>query len=86
MDKPVLAAAQLERERQAIEDAFAHVDRTAFSVVSLHDEPDDTAYWLSRTPYERMLAVEMLRRIVYGYDPTAARLQRVFEVTELESS
>jgi hypothetical protein len=86
MDKTVFTAANMEQERRAIEDAFAHVDRTAFSVVSLHDEPDDTVYWLSRTPYERMLAIEMLRRIVYGYDPTAARLQRVFEVAELVSS
>ena len=63
---------------------FDHIDRTAFSVVSLHDEPDDKAYWLSKTPAERMQAMEYMRQIAYGYDPATERLQRVFEVAQLE--
>jgi hypothetical protein len=34
------------------------VDKTAFSVVSLQDESDEIAYWRSKTPSERLQAVE----------------------------
>lgn len=57
------------------------IDRTAFTVASLFDEPDEKSYWLSKTPYERLEAVELMRQIIYGYDPSATRLQRVLEVT-----
>lgn len=60
------------------------IDRTAFSVVPLGDEPDDRAYWLSRPVEERLAAVELLRRINYGYDPNTARLQRILEITTVE--
>lgn len=60
------------------------MDKTAFSVVSLADELDDKAYWLSRTPQQRLETVELLRQLNYGYDPTTARLQRVFGVDELQ--
>lgn len=60
------------------------VDRTAFSVVELCDQDaDDRAFWLAKTPEERLAGVEMMRRIVYGYDPATTRLQRVFEVVDL---
>ncbi len=62
------------------------MDKTAFSVASLEDEPDGKEYWNSKTPYERLLAVEFLRQISYGYDPSTARLQRVFEIAEFEAS
>ena len=55
------------------------VDRTAFSVVSLTDASDEKAYWLARTPHERLKQVEILRRINYGHRATA-RLQRVLEI------
>ena len=60
------------------------MDRTAFSVRSLSDEHDDKAYWKSKTPIERLEALEFMRPIIYGYDPATIRLQRVFEVAELE--
>lgn len=62
----------------------ARMDRSAFSVRSLSDEPDDKAYWKSKTPLERLEALELMRQIIYGYDPATTRLQRVFEVAELE--
>ena len=59
------------------------VDRTAFSVIPLEEnDNDEKAYWLSKTPYERLDALETMRQILYGYDPTTTRLQRVFEVTQ----
>ena len=61
------------------------LDRTAFAIASLFDESDEKAYWLSRTPHERLEAVEIMRQIIYGYDPSSTRLQRVLEVAELTS-
>ncbi len=52
-------------------------------VVVLHAQgegPDEKAYWASRTPEERLQALEMMRQIDYGYDPATARLQRILEV------
>ncbi len=59
------------------------LDKTAFSVASLHKESDDKAYWLSRTPEERLEAAELMRQVNYGYDPTTEGLQRVFEIVKL---
>jgi hypothetical protein len=55
------------------------LDKTAFSVASGVDDSDEKAYWLSRTPQERLQHMEALRRINYG-DRSAARLQRVLEI------
>ena len=60
------------------------LDKTAFSVAELTDASDELAYWLSRPPEERLRAAEFIRQMVYGYDPTTVRLQRVFEVAELK--
>ena len=60
------------------------VDRTAFSVVSLHDEDSDLQYWLSRTPEERLEALEIMRQIVFGYDSETARIEKVIEILSLK--
>lgn len=59
------------------------LDKTAIKVTSLFDESDEKDYWLSKTPDERLLAVEFMRQIAYGYDPSSARLQRVFTVSKI---
>jgi hypothetical protein len=59
------------------------LDKTAFSISTLEqNDEDEKAYWLSKTPYERLDAVETMRQIIYGYDPATTRLQRVLEVTQ----
>jgi hypothetical protein len=59
------------------------LDKSIFSVSTLEqNDEDEKAYWLSKTPYERLDAVETMRQIIYGYDPATTRLQRVFEVTQ----
>ncbi len=58
--------------------------RTAFSVGSVFDESDEKEYWLSKTPDERLEAVEIMRQIVYGYDPSTTRIQKVIEIAERE--
>jgi hypothetical protein len=60
------------------------MDKTAFSVGSLDDADDTVDYWLSKTPAERFEAIELMRQIMYGYDPDTERLQRVLEIAELE--
>ena len=60
----------------------AKVKRDAFIVMSLFEESDEKSYWFSKTPYERLAAVEFMRQIIYGYDPSTTRLQRVFEITQ----
>ena len=61
------------------------MDKEEFSVLSSFEEVDeaDKAYWHSKSPQERMEALELMRQINYGYDPTTERLQRVFEIAEL---
>jgi hypothetical protein len=59
------------------------VDREKLSVASLTDPDDAPAYWLSRTPEERLQGLEILRRTFYGYSACTSRLQRVFEVAQL---
>jgi hypothetical protein len=58
------------------------VDRQALSVGSVLEPSDEKAYWLSKTPWERLQAAELMRQIVYGYDPSTTRLQRVLEIAQ----
>ncbi len=44
---------------------------------------ENLAYWLSKTPAERIEAVEYLRRMHYGSLP---RLQRCARIVQLEQS
>lgn len=60
------------------------LDRAAFVITSLDDDSYEPEYWRSKTPAQRMEALELTRQIIYGYDPVTTRLQRVFEVAELE--
>jgi hypothetical protein len=64
-----------------VEFDFPKVRRDVFKVMSLSDISDDKEYWLSKTPQERLEAVELMRRIIYG-DEAAKRLQRVLEITQ----
>ena len=61
---------------------FPKVRRDVFTVGSFFDPSDEKEYWLSKTPEERLEAVELMRQIIYGYDPSATRLQRVLEITQ----
>ena len=65
------------------ENNFPRLDKTVFSVISLEEaDNDEVEFWLSKTPYERLDALETLRQIFYGYDPTTTRLQRFFVIAE----
>ena len=60
------------------------LDKSAISISSLGDDLEETSYWLSRTPEERLSAIEIYRRMVYGEDIATARLQRSIAVVELK--
>jgi hypothetical protein len=59
------------------------MDRTAWSTETLAEQGNDRKYWQSRDPAQRLAAVELARQIQYGYDPSTARLQRVYSVHKL---
>jgi len=61
----------------------ARIDKTTLAVTSLGDETGDREFWLSKTPDERLAAMELLRQINYGYDPATARVERVLTVVQL---
>ncbi len=65
--------------------SMAKLDRSAFSVVSLDDESDELAYWLTRTREERIQQMERLRQINFG-NRASEPLQRILEVVDLTSS
>ena len=67
-------------------DTALRVDKTVFSVTSLSDETDEKAYWRDRSAHERLQAIELIRQVIYGYQLAAGRLQRIFEVAELQGS
>jgi hypothetical protein len=60
------------------------LNKRVLTVVDLEEgESRDRAYWHSRSPFERIEAVEIQRRMVYGEDRVTSRLQRFLEVAEL---
>ncbi len=59
------------------------IDKSSFSAKRTFDESDNKAFWLSRTPHERLRYMETLRRLNYG-DKATARLQRVLEISQSE--
>ncbi len=55
-------------------------------IVSRLDDPsDDRLHWWRQSPEARMAALEMMRQVVFGYDPPAGRLQRLLEITQRAS-
>lgn len=64
------------------DDLEIRVDRTKISFSDSFDNTEEKEYWWSRTPQERLLHVERLRRIAYGYDENSPGLQRVLEIVE----
>jgi hypothetical protein len=59
------------------------LNKDIIKVTSLDDIEEEKRYWLSKDPLERIEAVEINRRMVYGQDRTASRLQRFLEIAEL---
>lgn len=59
------------------------MDKKAFKVTSIYDN-DDHDFWKKKTYLERIEALEKLRKVIFGYDPSTSRLQRTLRVTQLK--
>ncbi|MCB4790483.1 MAG: hypothetical protein LHV68_01210 [Elusimicrobia bacterium] len=64
------------------------IDKSSFSVISGINKiaSDRGSYWKAKSVAERLINIETLRQINYGYDPATTGLQRVFEITKLKRS
>jgi hypothetical protein len=62
---------------------YDKLDKSNFSIGDLHDGGDEKQYWQSRSPLERLQAIETMRKILYGSDATK-RLSRFFEIAEFK--
>ena len=60
---------------------FPAIDKTKFKVLQSLEDPDEIEFWQSLPWQERLLHLELLRRLNYGSDATA-RLQRVLTIAE----
>ena len=59
------------------------MDKKALRITSIYDG-DDHNYWAKKPYLKRIEALEKLRRIIFGYDPSTERLQRTFTITQLK--
>ncbi|MBS4028748.1 MAG: hypothetical protein KGZ58_08925 [Ignavibacteriales bacterium] len=67
-----------------IPEYLTKMDKTHLSVVDLREDTsaENRNYWLSKTPTERFIALELLRQQLYGYDSTTERMEKVIEVVD----
>ena len=61
------------------------MDRKSLKITSLRDD-NDRSYWKNKTYLERIAALEQLRIIIFGYDPSTTRLQRTLTITQLKKN
>lgn len=59
------------------------MNKKIFKITSIR-ESDDYSFWKNKTYVERIEGLEKLRRIIFGYDPSTHRLQRIFKITKLK--
>ncbi len=65
-------------------DKLPDLNKEVINVTSLDDIEEEKKYWLSKTPIERLEALEINRRMVYGRDRVTSRLQRFLEIADLK--
>jgi hypothetical protein len=66
-----------------MKNSMPKLNKKALSIGSLFDESEEKKYWLSKKPHERLQAIEINRRMVYGEHRVASRLQRFLETSSL---
>lgn len=64
------------------ESSKIRLNKSIITISSLNEPSDEKDYWATKTPQERMAAIEIMRQIVYDYDPSTTRLQRVLTITQ----
>jgi hypothetical protein len=55
-------------------DKLPSLDKKKIEVASLNDIEEEKRYWMAKTPIERIEAIEINRRMVYGQDRVTSRL------------
>ena len=58
------------------------MDKSVMVIGELSEQGDDKAYWATKTPDERLAALELMRQVMFGYDPSTARIQRVLTIAQ----
>lgn len=58
------------------------LDKSVISIDSLDSIGDENEHWRKKSTLERLRAIEINRRMVYGTDRATSRLQRFFEVAQ----
>jgi len=77
---------QPDQPIRSFEDDLLLFDKTATRSFDSFEAADqaDRAYWRSRTPEERMMALEHIRQLAWGYDETSRpEFQRSVRVLKL---
>ncbi|MFA4916644.1 MAG: hypothetical protein WC560_08245 [Syntrophales bacterium] len=64
-------------------DKVPRLSKKIVKVTSLNDIEEEKRYWMSKSPLERIEAIEINRRMIYGQDRVTSRLQRFLETAEL---
>ncbi len=64
-------------------DKLPRLNKKIVNVTSLDDLEEEKKYWISKSPLERIEAIEINRRMIYGQDRVTSRLQRIFETADL---
>ena len=59
------------------------MDKTLLKITSLYKESARN-YWKTKSYSERLEALEQIRQIIFGYDPSTERLQRTLTITKLK--
>jgi hypothetical protein len=60
------------------------LDRSALTIGSFADEPDDLSYWLNQPPGTRLAGIEFLRHQFFAYGTARPELRRFLEIVECE--
>ena len=59
------------------------INKKSISIASASEfESNDLNFWKFKTPEERLEAIEFIRQINFGYDPSTERLQRLLTITQ----
>ena len=66
-------------------DELPRLDKSYLVVTSIDDIDEEKKHWFSMSGHERLRAVEIQRRMVYGDDQLSSRLSGILEITELAS-
>ena len=64
-------------------DKLPSLNKKIVNVTTPNDINEEKEYWFSKSPLERIEAIEINRRMIYGNDRVTSRLQRFFETAEL---